>query len=73
MRDPHVDTQDRIDEDAMKWFVQYWGCEGYLCRDCPIKIDGKNPYEFYQTNGCCDIAMSLDLVARQRELDREVY
>lgn len=72
MRDSHIDTQAVIDEDTMKWFVQYWGCDGYLCRDCPSKIDGKTPDEFYHTNGCCDMAMTADLIARQRELDRKV-
>lgn len=72
MRDLHVDTQASIDEDTMKWFVEYWKCDGYLCRDCPSKIDGKTPAEFYRAGGCCDIAMTLDILARQRELDRKV-
>lgn len=72
MRDLHTDTQASLDEDTMKWFVDYWKCDGHLCRDCPAKINGLRPDEFYQTTGCCDMAMTQDILARQRELDRKV-
>lgn len=67
------DTQERIDEDALKSCVQYWGCNDLSCGKCPALIDGKKPVEFYELDpihDSCHEAQRLDLLRRQRELDK---
>lgn len=66
---PDPDTQERIDEDAVKGSNDYWGCHGYQCLQCPSLLDGENPCERYDTGTDCGKAMRLDLLRRQRELD----
>ena len=63
------DTQDRIYEDAQKLLQSYWGCEVRSCKVCPAIIDGAKPWERYGVCGC-DNAKTLDLLRRQRELDK---
>lgn len=63
------DTQERIDEDARKDQFEYWQCLEYECCGCPIEIEGMNPKKRYECNDCCS-AMALDLLRRQRELDK---
>lgn len=66
------DTQERIDEDALKSCVKYWGCNDLSCGKCPALIDGKKPVEFYELDpihDSCHEAQRLDLLRRQRELD----
>lgn len=65
------DTQERIDADALKPFREYWGCTEKLCYECPAKIDGKRPVEYYDTLGC-GYAKILNLLRRQLELDARV-
>lgn len=62
------DTQGRIEKDALKSDVAYWGCAGISCADCPATVNGKKPDERYGTQGCFE-AQKLDLLRRQRELD----
>lgn len=64
------DTQERIDADAVKGSNDYWGCHGYQCLQCPSLFDGENPCERYDTGTDCGKAMRLDLLRRQRELDK---
>lgn len=67
------DTQERIDEDALKSCIQYWGCNDLSCGKCPALIDGKKPVEFYELDpmhDSCHEAQRLDLLRRQRELDK---
>ena len=61
------DTLERIEEDAKKAYIYYWGCHDAECHCCPVKVDGKKPYERYATGGC-SAAQKLDLLRRQREL-----
>ena len=63
------DTQERIDEDANKSTSEYWGCAGIDCDSCPALVDLETPSERYNTGGC-QRAMVLDLLRRQRELDK---
>lgn len=63
------DTQERIDADAQKDHIEYWQCSDIECGECPSKIDDMTPQERYECNGC-DSAMTLDLLRRQRELDK---
>lgn len=67
---PDPDTQERIDADAVKGSNDYWGCHGYQCLQCPSLLDGENPCERYDTGTDCGKAMRLDLLRRQRELDK---
>lgn len=57
-----ADTQERIDEDAMKSPCEYFGRKGRPCFDgdgCPsLEMDGS-----------CDAAKTRDILRRQRELD----
>lgn len=61
------DTLERIEEDAVKDFWDYWGCGHASCEDCPALIDGKTPEDHYHTDSC-GYAEVLDLLRRQREL-----
>ena len=61
------DTLERIEEDAVKVFSDYWGCGDAECYCCPVKVDGKKPHERYATDGCVK-AQKLDLLRRQREV-----
>lgn len=66
------DTQERIDADARKNSIRYWGCEDFSCDECPALIDGKKPVAFYELDlvrDSCSEAQKLDLLRRQRELD----
>lgn len=63
------DTQERIDEDAKKEAINYWGCVGLFCEECPATIDGENALERYRVDSCVK-AQKLDLLRRQRELDK---
>lgn len=63
------ETQERIDEDARRYHVKYWRCLGSECDECPAEVAGMNPHERYECDGC-DTAMTLDLLRRQRELDK---
>lgn len=66
VREP--DSQERINEDAMKGEYEYWGCNGVECTRCPALVDGKKPKERYGVLWCSE-AKTLDLLRRQRELD----
>lgn len=61
------DTVERIIEDAEKEVSEYWGCRGYFCESCPSKINGKEPYDHYNTLGC-DAAQKLDLLHRMQDV-----
>ncbi|BAN77158.1 hypothetical protein [Adlercreutzia equolifaciens] len=65
----HPDTQERIDRDARKGYMTYWECVGCSCERCPAKIDGDKPWRWYHAYSC-EGAMVLDLLRRQRELDK---
>ena len=62
------DTIERIEEDAMKMYNDYWGCGGTECSCCPAMVDGKKPYERYETTNGCLSAQRLDLLHRQRKV-----
>ena len=62
------DTLERIEEDAMKTYGEYWGCRHVSCHDCPAMADGKKPHERYATGYSCVLAKTFDLLRRQREL-----
>lgn len=63
------DTQESIDRDARKGYMTYWECVGCSCERCPARIDGDKPWRWYHADSC-EGAMALDLLRRQRELDK---
>ena len=62
------DSLERIENDAMKMYNDYWGCRHVSCHDCPAMADGKKPHERYATGYSCVLAKTFDLLRRQREL-----
>lgn len=64
------DTQQKIDDDALKTFQEYWKCVANVCEECPSMIGGKKPTDYYECAGCLE-AQKLDLLRRQRELDKQ--
>ena len=62
------DSQERIDEDAQKSTLEYWGCRDASCECCPAETDGKTPRGRFDARNCQQ-AQLLDLLRRQRELD----
>lgn len=73
-RSEDIDTQDRINVDADKLYVDYWSCSDNWGRctpeTCPATVNGLMPKERYNCS-CCSTAMILDLLYRQRLLDEE--
>ena len=65
------ETQERIDEDAQKSTPEYWGCRDASCECCPAETDGKTPRGRFDTRNCQQ-AQLLDLLRRQRELDKRM-
>lgn len=64
------DSQERIDEEALEDFSDYWNCGDAPCSCCPVKdSDGMTPEQRYNAP-CCKDAQTLDLLRRQRELDK---
>lgn len=61
------DSWKRLDEDARKFFTDYWSCRGVHCWDCPAKIDGKTPRQRYGMKSCI-YAMAADILARAKKL-----
>jgi len=61
------DSWEQIEADACKKYMNYFGCSGFACADCPSKINGAKPYSRYETDGC-ELAMRLDIVRRCKAL-----
>lgn len=64
---PEIDTWERIEEDARKLAVDYWGCFYFDCDDCPAEVDGERPSERFGTSSC-SYAQQIDLVRRAKAL-----
>lgn len=61
------DSWEKLRKDAEK--SDYWDCIGeFYCRECPSKIDGKEPHKYYHCEGDCDVAAQLDILARAEKL-----
>ncbi len=58
---------EQIEADACKNYMNYFGCSGFACADCPSKINGAKPYNRYDTDSC-ELAMRLDIVRRCKAL-----
>lgn len=62
------DSIERIKADALKFVEQYWNCANvFTCEKCPSKIEGRKPYEHYETFSCSG-AMQIDLIERTIEV-----
>lgn len=61
------ESWERLAEDALKEFQDYWSCRDIECGDCPSKVDGEYPYQRYDTDGCKS-AVAADIVARAKAL-----
>lgn len=61
------DSWERLCEDAAKGDIEYWGCEGHYCEECPAMVGGETPSERYGTANCYN-AKQLDIVARAKRL-----
>lgn len=62
------DSWEKIEADAMKKPLYYWGCnEIDSCGDCPAKIDGETPKDRYGVVFCRE-AQQLDIVRRCKAL-----
>lgn len=73
-KDFSQDTQECINEDALKPLGNYWGCIGKPCTDCPVMIDGETPAQRYGLDKySCYPAKVFDLLRRQRELDKRNF
>lgn len=58
------ETLQDVIEDIEKCFHEYWGCTGYRCEKCPVKINGETPDKHYKTKGNCHTAMHKDTKRR---------
>ncbi len=63
------DSWEKLREDARKSHVDYWGCKGDTCEECPALIDGLSPSDRYDTTHCV-AAGRLDILARAEKLAR---
>jgi hypothetical protein len=67
------DTQEKINNDAIKNRFDYWNCLGTGCSNCPNTDRIEEILETYEKgfgkHTSCERAMRLDLLARQRKLD----
>lgn len=58
------ETLQDVIEDIDKSFNEYWGCTDKLCSECPAKINGKTPDDYYKIEGNCHFAMHKDMKRR---------
>ena len=68
------ETLQDIIADLDKEYVEYWGCADYSCEECPAKINGKIPCDYYKT-GCInamykDIKRRLEAITKRMEVMR---
>ena len=66
------ETLQDVIEDIDKCFNEYWGCTGYGCEECPTKINGETPDDYYKTNGNCHIAMHKDTKRRLKAIAKRM-
>ena len=63
---PAADSWERLEEDAGKDFIEYWGCRGVGCDKCPSRVDGSTPRDRYQCS--CAKSVAHDIVRRANAL-----
>ena len=63
--------QDLI-SDLDKGYEEYWGCGEKVCSECPAKIDGKTPHDYYDTDANCTIAMYEDIERRLKTIAKRM-
>lgn len=67
------ETLQDVIADLDKEYAKYWGCADYSCEECPAKINGKTPCDYYKTD-CTnaiykDIKRRLETIAKRMESD----
>ena len=69
------ETLQDVIADMEEKCTDYWGCADYNCEECPAKINGKTPCDYYKTGGSCHIAIYKDIKRRleaiQKRMDGE--
>lgn len=63
--------QDLI-SDLDKGYEEYWGCGENVCSECPAKIDGKTPHDYYDTDANCTVAMYEDIERRIKAIAKRM-
>lgn len=66
------ETLQDVIEDTDKSFNEYWGCTDKLCNECPAKINGKTPDDYYKTDGNCHFAMRKDTKRRLKAIAKRI-
>ena len=66
--DEKPETLQDVIADMDKYYIEYWGCSDYDCEKCPAKINGKTPYDYYDTDGNCIFAMYEDIQCRLKAI-----
>lgn len=64
---PFHDSWEKLEIGAKGSMENYWDCKGYGCGECPSKINGKTPDDFFQC-GSCSVAKQLDIVRRAKKI-----
>lgn len=62
------DLMADLDKDSS----EYWGCTDYDCFNCPARIDGKTPDNYYDECGNCNAAMYKDISRRLKAIAKRM-
>ena len=71
---PHQkpETLQDVIADFDKGHIEYWGCGDTCCGECPAKINGETPDDYYETDGNCVLAMYEDISRRLKAIDKRM-
>lgn len=61
------DSWGELMRDAHRPGLKYWNCIGSSCNNCPAKIKGETPDDYYGVSDCY-VASCIDLVCRAKRL-----
>ena len=59
-------TPKQAAEDKAKFWLDYWGCRGFKCMECPCRIGYETPSQYYGNIPCAD-AKHYDIARREIE------
>ena len=66
------ETLQDIIADMEKKSTDYWGCTDYNCEECPAKINGEIPCDYYKTDGRCHMAIGKDIKRRLEAIAKHI-
>ena len=66
------ETLQDVIADMDKYYIEYWGCSDCDCEECPAKINGKTPNDYYDTDGNCIFAMYEDIQCRLKAIAKRI-